>query len=89
MKKCGNAFPTRSRLTTPLVLYCAKQSGVNLQQCFNKFEKSIVSVKLCDQPTRVNSLIKRLADFFSHSIKMRGLLEYYADLWERTFIVKV
>jgi len=30
------------------------------------------------------------AGFFSHSIQIRGLLEYvYADLWEYVFIVEV
>ena len=33
---------------------------------------------------------KTYAGFFSHAIKMRGLLEYvYADLWEYIFIDKV
>jgi len=66
----------------------------SLWQCFRKFEKLIVSVRLWSMcPSEwINQTTLMQATFgcFSHSIKIRGLLEYAdLDLWEYVFVVKI
>jgi len=53
--------------------------------------KSIVSVRLWSMcPSELLQSNDSYAGAFSHSVKMRGLLEYvYANLWEYVFIVMV